>query len=142
MSLSDQPHRDRFISEVRRNFAVVAPAGVGKTHAIVKRIISLSRHSEAKEILPKLVVVTFANRAAEEMQRRVRTEILNQTKNNEVISAFNQAFFGTIHSFCVRLLQKYGHHLGLPTFDVITDDDEVWNEFVQQLTTVGRSLSG
>ena len=26
-------------------------------------------------------------------------------------------------------------------FDVITDDDEVWNEFVQQQTTIGRSLS-
>jgi ATP-dependent exoDNAse (exonuclease V) beta subunit len=40
------------------------------------------------------------------------------------------------------LLESYGHYLGLPpTFDVITDDDEVWNEFVQQQTTIGRSLS-
>ena len=42
----------------------------------------------------------------------------------------------------MRLLETYGHYLGLPpTFEVITDDDEIWNDFVQQRTTIGRSLS-
>src|SRR5207244_12124305 len=64
------------------------------------------------------------------------------TRRSSDLAAFNRAFFGTIHAFCVRLLESYGHYLGLPpTFDVITDDDEVWNEFVQQQTTIGRSLS-
>src|SRR2546430_4161607 len=59
-----------------------------------------------------------------------------------VLGGFNWAFFGTIHSLCVRLLESHGHYIGLPpTFDVITDDDEVWNEFVQRQTTIGRSLS-
>jgi ATP-dependent exoDNAse (exonuclease V) beta subunit len=59
-----------------------------------------------------------------------------------VLPPFNRAFFGTIHSFCVKLLEKYGHHLGLPPkFDLITDDDELWNEFVQQQIVIGRSLS-
>jgi ATP-dependent exoDNAse (exonuclease V) beta subunit len=93
-------------------------------------------------LLPQLVVVAFTNRAADEMQQRARTEVLQAKVPIETLAAFNRAFFGTIHSLCVRLLESYGHYLGLPpAFDVITDDDEVWNEFVQQQTTIGRSLS-
>ena len=88
------------------------------------------------------MVVAFTNRAADEMQQRARAEVLRAGVSVEVLAAFNRVFFGTIHAFCVRLLESYGHYLGLPpTFDVITDDDEVWNEFVQQQTTIGRSLS-
>jgi ATP-dependent helicase/nuclease subunit A len=138
----DQSSRDRFVSELDRNFSVVAAAGSGKTRAITDRIVQIAKDRHAEEWLPQLVVVAFTNRAADEMQQRARAEVLQAGVSLEVLSAFNRAFFGTIHAFCVRLLETYGHHLGLPpTFDVITDDDEVWNEFVQQQTTVGRGLS-
>ncbi|MGH9697083.1 MAG: UvrD-helicase domain-containing protein, partial [Bryobacteraceae bacterium] len=59
----------------------------------------------------------------------------------EVIEAFNRASFGTIHSFCVKLLAAHGHHLGLPNdLELINDDEELWNQFVQQHTAIGRSL--
>src|SRR2546423_3035849 len=138
----DQPNRERFVSELDRNFSVVAAAGSGKTRAITDRIVQIAKSEHAREWLPQLVVVAFTNRAADEMQQRARAEVLQAGGSVEVLAAFNRAFFGTIHAFCVRLLESYGHYLGLPpTFDVITDDDEVWNEFVQQQTTIGRSLS-
>jgi ATP-dependent helicase/nuclease subunit A len=138
----DQPNRQRFVSELDKNFSVVAAAGSGKTRAITDRIVQIARSEDAREWLPQLVVVAFTNRAADEMQQRARAEVLQAGVSVEVLAAFNRAFFGTIHAFCVRLLESYGHYLGLPpTFDVITDDDEVWNEFVQQQTTIGRSLS-
>ena len=138
----DQPNRERFVSELDRNFSVVAAAGSGKTRAITDRIIRIAKSEHARDWLPQLVVVAFTNRAADEMQQRARAEVLQAGVSVEVLAAFNRAFFGTIHAFCVRLLESYGHYLGLPpTFDVITDDDEVWNEFVQQQTTIGRSLS-
>jgi len=138
----DQPNRERFVSELDRNFSVVAAAGSGKTRAITDRIVQIAKSEHAREWLPQLVVVAFTNRAADEMQQRARAEVLKAGVSVEVLAAFNRAFFGTIHAFCVRLLESYGHYLGLPpTFDVITDDDEVWNEFVQQQTTIGRSLS-
>ena len=60
----------------------------------------------------------------------------------EILTAFNRAWFGTIHAFCLKLLNDYGHYLGLPApLELITDDDDLWNEFVQQQTRVGRSLS-
>lgn len=139
---SDQSSRERFASELRRNFSVLAAAGSGKTRAITDRIVKMAQDRHALEWLPQLVVVAFTNRAADEMQQRARTEILRAGISLDLLSAFNRAFFGTIHSFCVRLLEGYGHHLGLPpTFDVITDDEELWNDFVQQQTTIGRALS-
>src|SRR6266436_6674865 len=138
----DQPNRERFVSELDRNFSVVAAAGSGKTRAITDRIVQIAESKNARDRLLQLVVVAFTNRAADEMQQRARAEVLQAGVSLEVLAAFNRAFFGTIHAFCMRLLETYGHHLGLPpTFDVITDDDDVWNEFVQQQTTVGHGLS-
>ncbi len=138
----DQPDRQRFVCELDRNFSVIAAAGSGKTRAITDRIAQIAKSERARELLPQLVVVAFTNRAADEMQQRARAEVLKAKVPIEVLSALNRAFFGTIHSFCVRLLEHYGHHLGLPpSFEVITDDEEVWNDFVAQQVTIGCSLS-
>lgn len=59
----------------------------------------------------------------------------------EVMAAFNRAFFGTIHSFCLKLLTNHGHYLGLPArLDLLTDDTELWHRFVQNQTIVGATL--
>ncbi|MDB6172963.1 MAG: hypothetical protein JWL59_2274 [Chthoniobacteraceae bacterium] len=137
----DQPQRERFITELEKNFSVVASAGSGKTRAITDRLISLATSRRALEWLPSLVVVTFTNRAADEMQQRARQKLLEEGVKLEVLGAFNRAFFGTIHSFCVKLLRHHGHHLGLPgKFELLTDDDALWNEFVQRQTRLAADL--
>jgi ATP-dependent exoDNAse (exonuclease V) beta subunit len=144
-SLVDGNARQCFACELNRNFSVVASAGSGKTRVITNRVVEIARSSLALEWLPQLVVVTYTNRAADEMQQRARQQILEDPKLSrkpEVIDAFNRAFFGTIHSFCMKLLATHGHHLGLPqTLELITDDGDLWNQFVQQYVTVGRSLT-
>ncbi|MEN3369373.1 MAG: CRISPR-associated exonuclease Cas4 [Verrucomicrobiota bacterium] len=138
----DQAARDRFAQTLDRNFSVIAAAGSGKTRAVTDRIAQLAQASDAVRLLPRLVVVTFANRAADEMQQRAREQILLAKPKSEILAAFNRAWFGTIHAFCLKLLNEYGHYLGLPApLELITDDDDLWNEFVQQQTSVGRSLS-
>lgn len=137
----DQSHRDRFTTELERNFSVVASAGSGKTRAIIDRVLEIARSGWAREILPRLVVVTFTNRAADEMQQRSRQQILAENLEREVLSAFNRAFFGTIHAFCMKLLTNYGHYLGLPApLELITDDEDLWQEFVQQQPRLGAAL--
>jgi ATP-dependent exoDNAse (exonuclease V) beta subunit len=136
---SDQAARERFANELDRNFSVVASAGSGKTAAIVQRVLSIAR--SAPEILPRLVIVTFANRAADEMQQRTRQLLLAAKLPEEVQAAFNRAFFGTIHSFCMKLLTDFGHYLGLPApLELLEGDDDVWREFVQSQTRIGHSL--
>ena len=138
----DESVRARFASELDRNFSVVASAGSGKTTAITQRILSIARSPNAAEILPRLVVVTFTNRAADEMQQRTRQALLQENLRQEVQTAFNRAFFGTIHSFCMKLLTDFGHYLGLPApLELVSeDDDDLWQEFAQNQTRIGRSL--
>ena len=137
----DEHARARFVSELRRNFSVVASAGSGKTTAITERILSIARSPGAVKILPRLVVVTFTNRAADEMQQRTRQALLRQNLQHELQTAFNRAFFGTIHSFCMKLLTDFGHYLGLPApLELVEDDEELWQEFVQNQTRIGDSL--
>src|SRR5436190_2524383 len=138
----DECVRARFGSELDRNFSVVASAGSGKTTAITERILSIARSPNAAEVLPRLVVVTFTNRAADEMQQRTRQALLQEHLRQEVQIAFNRAFFGTIHSFCMKLLTDFGHYLGLPApLELVSeDDDNLWQEFAQNQTRIGRSL--
>src|SRR6266508_3511036 len=137
----DESARARFASELDRNFSVVASAGSGKTTAITQRVLSIARSPKAAETLPRLVVVTFTNRAADEMQQRTRQALLQEHLRQEVQAAFNRAFFGTIHSFCMKLLTDFGHYLGLPApLELVEDDDDLWQEFAQNQTPIGRSL--
>ena len=137
---ADNEARHRFAHELKTNFSVIAAAGSGKTRAISNRIVEIARSEP--QWLADLVVVTYTNRAADEMQQRTRQQILEERLSLEVVDSFNRAFFGTIHSFCVKLLTSYGYHLGLPAnLELITDDEDLWNQFVQQHTTIGHSLS-
>src|SRR5437899_4666179 len=137
----DESARARFASELDRNFSVVASAGSGKTTAITKRVLSIARSPNAVKILPCLVIVTFTNRAADEMQQRTRQALLQENLRPDVQTAFNRAFFGTIHSFCMKLLTDFGHYLGLPApLELVEDDDDLWQEFAQNQTRIGRSL--
>src|SRR4051794_732478 len=137
----DESVRARFATELDRNFSVVASAGSGKTTGIIERILSIARSPNAAEILPRLVVVTFTNRAADEMQQRTRQALLQENLRPEVQMAFNRAFFGTIHAFCMKLLTDFGHYLGLPApLELVEDDDDLWQEFAQNQTRIGRSL--
>ena len=129
--LADEAERTRFVEVHDKNISVIAPAGVGKTRGIVDRILQLARDPRAEELLPRLVVVTFSVAAAQEMQSRARVGIRAQKLSAPVQRAFQQTFFGTIHSFCVRLLSRYGHYLGLPgAMNLPRSEDELWERFL------------
>jgi ATP-dependent exoDNAse (exonuclease V) beta subunit len=138
--LSDQAERDRFTSAHGRNISVIAPAGVGKTYAIVQRIVALAREREdlAVERLTRLVVVTYSVRAAQQMQQRARTAIRQAGVSARVQRAFQQTFFGTIHSYCVQLLERFGHYLGLSSpVDLLLSHDELWPRFLVRGLSAG-----
>src|SRR5438045_9232181 len=85
----DQANRERFVSELDKNFSVIAAAGSGKTRAITDRIVEIAKSSHAPEWLPQLVVVAFTNRAADEMQQRARAEVLGARVPLEVWAGFD-----------------------------------------------------
>jgi ATP-dependent helicase/nuclease subunit A len=129
--LVDEAHRRRFVEVHDRNISVTAPAGVGKTRSLVDRILQLARDPNAADLLPRLVVVTFSVAAAQEMQLRARVGLRGEQLPLHVQRAFQQTFFGTIHSFCVRLLGRFGHYLGLPGALMLPrSDEELWERFL------------
>lgn len=117
LALPDQAARDRFCSELETNFSVIAPAGVGKTTSIVERILRLAQADRRRlndPLLPRLVVVTYTEKAANEMITRVRDRFDQELPHAEAHAHLAQAYIGTIHGFCQRLIRLAGPLLGIP----------------------------
>lgn len=140
VALADQEARDLFVCEVSKNFSVIAPAGVGKTTAVVARIVHyIESKSEVRGRPNKvdLVVVTYTQKAAQEMEKRVKAALEEKAALNRHRIALKQIFFGTIHSFCLYLIREYGNYLGLPVNLKLSLDDEVlWQEFIAKQDNV------
>ncbi len=95
--------------------AVIAGPGTGKTHTLCCRIAYLIRE---KRVPPeKILAVTFTNKAAREMQKRLK-KILN---NKIGLSGLNVS---TFHAFGYEILKKHSGHLGRSKEFSILDDEE------------------
>jgi superfamily I DNA/RNA helicase len=92
---------------------VDAGAGTGKTRTIVKRYQKLIEN----RVHPQdIFLVTFTNNAADQMKE----EVIRKVTGDVIITDLLDAPIMTFHSFCSRLLKKYGtdapKHLGLSEF--------------------------
>jgi ATP-dependent exoDNAse (exonuclease V) beta subunit len=137
--LSDVVARTRFREEWDANFAVSANAGSGKTTAISQRLAAMALAPGGAARLRKTAVVTYTKKAAAQIEQRARQVLLQQLAASGAtdLSPLDQletAFFGTIHSFCLKLARTYGQTVGInlnPTV-VAEDDEALWEEFVEQ----------
>ncbi|MGI6034187.1 MAG: ATP-dependent helicase [Limnochordia bacterium] len=102
---------------------ILAGAGSGKTRVLTHRIgYLLTKGCPPWEIL----AVTFTNKAAGEMKRRVE----------DLVGDAGDLWIGTFHSICVRILHREGRHLGLPSNFLIydtTDQLGVVRECLQEM---------
>jgi DNA helicase-2/ATP-dependent DNA helicase PcrA len=90
---------------------VVATAGSGKTRSLTRRVAYLiARGANPHRIL----AVTFTNKAAEEMRRRIR----------ELVGGINakKVWISTFHSFCAKLLRKHPDLFKVPKNFTICDE--------------------
>lgn len=106
---------------------VNANVGSGKTTVLIEKIRFL--HMEKKIAFQDMFVLTFTNKAAGEIQERLREQQLASEKE-EI------PFFGTFHAVALNLLQKYlpveelGYRDG---FQIMTPEEEL--EMALQLIT-------
>ena len=137
--LNDHTARARFRDEWDANFAVSANAGSGKTTAISQRLAAMALAPVGAERLRRTAVVTYTKKAAAQIEQRARHVLLQQltlagATDLAPLDRLETAFFGTIHSFCLKLARTYGPTVGInlnPTV-VAEDDDALWEEFVEQ----------
>jgi ATP-dependent exoDNAse (exonuclease V) beta subunit len=139
--LADQAARARFRDEWRSNFAVSANAGSGKTTAISERLAAMALAPEGAELLRRTAVVTFTKKAAAQIGQRARAVLLKKlvaagARDLAPLDHLERAFFGTIHSFCLKLAQTYGQTLGINLNPAVVaeDDEALWEEFLEQDT--------
>ena len=112
---------------IRGPVLILAGAGTGKTRVITFRIA----HMVDRGIAPANILgVTFTNKAAREMQERVR-KLLPKVKADD---KNNRPTICTFHSLCVRILRQHIDKLGYKKNFVIYDSSE-------QLAAVKKILS-
>jgi len=108
---------------------VSAAAGSGKTAVLVERVIRLITDEEKHIDADKLVVATFTEKAAGELQARLQKalgEALAANPSDSYIRSqrvkLEDASISTISSFCMKLIRENSSFLGLsPDFSVIDE---------------------
>jgi ATP-dependent exoDNAse (exonuclease V) beta subunit len=111
---------------------ISASAGSGKTTRLATQ---LAAEIAAGRVRPEAVVaVTFTVKAAAELARRVREELLRLGKVDEA-RRLGAARIGTVHSVCGRLLSDFAFDLGLSPDLTVLDQESA-------AATLKRSLAG
>lgn len=92
---------------------VVAGAGSGKTRVLAHRYAFIV--NELGISPGNILCLTFTNKAAQEMKRRISTMVDSGSVND---------FVCTIHSFCAKFLRKEIYRIGYPkNFTIIDEED-------------------
>ncbi|QHE51085.1 UvrD-helicase domain-containing protein [Pontibacillus sp. HMF3514] len=92
---------------------VIAGAGSGKTRALTNRYAYLVEYLGIEP--SNLLCVTFTNKAAQEMRRRVKKLIGGER---------DTGYISTYHGFCVQVLREDIHHLLYPKNFIILDTED------------------
>jgi DNA helicase-2/ATP-dependent DNA helicase PcrA len=108
------PYQRDAVTHFEGPLLIIAGAGSGKTRTITHRIAYLMAHHK---IPPSQILgVTFTNKAAEEMKRRVE----------KLVGANKTPWIRTFHSTAAAILREHIHHLGGAynyNFTILDEDD-------------------
>ncbi len=87
---------------------ILAGAGSGKTRVLVSKVQYLIE--ECKVLPSSIVMITFTNKAAGEMKKRMK---------------YHLGYVGTFHSFCAYILRRDGEALGIErSFSIYDRSDQ------------------
>ncbi len=101
---------------------VLAGAGSGKTRVIIERIAHLLNEKNVPS--HAILGLTFTNKAANEMRKRIAKFTGSNTENLTLC---------TFHSFCMQILRAEIHHLGYTREFSLYDERDV-KRLIKQLT--------
>ena len=94
---------------------IFAGAGSGKTKCLTHRLVNIIELGSARSI--EILLVTFTNKAAQEMSHRVLKllgqEQLLELKHSQLAIRRLLPWVGTFHSICVRILRAEATNIGL-----------------------------
>jgi ATP-dependent helicase/nuclease subunit A len=125
MTLTEK--QKKAVQTVGKNILVSAGAGTGKTRVLVERILHLLRTQKAT--LTELLVLTFTEKAANEIKERLSEGFRNMNLVGPRRD-LEKAAISTFHGFASRLLKEHPIEAGVdPDFRVIeTEQSELLKE--------------
>lgn len=103
--------QEEIVNHIEGSILVKAGPGSGKTRVLIERIKHLLKSNRRIKIL----ALTFSNLAADEIRSRLQEDVsIGELVENVTV--------GTIHSFCLELLQTRGNLIGIKENMVIFDN--------------------
>lgn len=106
------PVQQEIVKDTEGQVLVLAGAGSGKTRVLTHRIAYLLENNvPAWQIL----AVTFTNKASREMKERLTSLSGPQARD---------AWIGTFHGICLRILGRFGSEIGIEKFTIIDDKEQ------------------
>ncbi|NGX50813.1 MAG: ATP-dependent DNA helicase PcrA [Chlamydiae bacterium] len=122
------PNQQRAVETTEGRVLILAGAGSGKTRVLVHRIAHLI--GKCRVPPSSILGLTFTNKAAEEMRRRVG-ELVSKAAAKEIS-------LSTFHSFCMKILRKEIVRLGFTPRFTLYDERDMRRLIMQ----VSEELSG
>lgn len=108
------PEQRHAVETTEGPLLVLSGAGTGKTKVLTTRLAYLLATQKAKPW--NCLVVTFTNRAANEMRERAQQLIGDMAAS---------VWLGTFHSICVKILRMHAEIIGLKNnFTILGEDDQ------------------
>ena len=123
--------QQRIIDLRNSNILVSAAAGSGKTAVLVERIINIVKNESVD--IDKFLVVTFTNAAAAGMKQKIQKALVKAAQEEDgnlrhirrQLNLLNKAQITTLHSFCLYVVRKNFHLLGIDPDFRIGDNSEL-----------------
>ncbi len=107
---------------------IIAGAGSGKTRTLTRRYAYIA--DELGISTANILCLTFTNKAAAEMKKRIR----------RMIGDSDTGLIGTFHSFCRRMLSEDIHTVGYPSNFMVMDREDQKLMLRQVMESMGLSL--
>ena len=136
--------QQRAVDALDRNVTLTAGAGTGKTTTLTARYLEMIEQSLAEQtdggtgeaqLLPEhILTTTFTERAANDLEESVRTEITDRIESLDVgefdawrtvADELEQGYIHTLHGFCARLLREHALTIDAvdPGFDTLDENE-------------------
>ena len=115
---------------------IVAGAGTGKTKIISKRFLKLVLDligSGEENPQSKILVITFTDKAANEMKERIVKELEEYGIDS---TGLGDLWVSTFHGFCIKILKKYAIEAGLsPSFKMAEETKlkEIFDNIIKRI---------